>query len=510
MQSLPPPANLVQACRELLKLSLPFILSSSFSTVQIFIDRVFISAVNADAVAATMPTMGYFWTPIALLQFTVLYATVFVAQYSGAKRPERIGPVVWQALYFAFIAGTAFPAFIPLADAIIEASSHKPEVKHLESVYFTSLSFAALPMLVVAGVNSFFAGRQKSWTVLLINVVGAASNALLAIPLILWNSDNPEKAMAGAGWAAALGSSVSAILGLILFLRPKYRKEFATGLGWHFDRTLFLRLMKYGIPNGSQYAIEAAAFTAFILIIGNIGTAELAATTLTFSVNLLTFLPVMGLGQGVEVLVGQRQGENRPDLSARTTHAGALLATFYMMVIAVLYCVVPIAMIAPFKAEMRPEEWEAVGPMIPILLRYVAAYSLADGANIIYSFGLRGAGDTRFVSLLAIGTSWPLMVLPTYLCAKYGWGIYSAWSFATLWVVALAVGFGLRFLGGRWRTMKVIEPPTLDELLADEAKLAEGEEFSGTAGALVSHPKRNACRAGAELRSPARFPSPDV
>lgn len=463
MQSLPPPATLVQACRELLKLSLPFILSSSFTTVQLFIDRVFISAVNTDALAATLQSVGYFWTPMALLQFTVLYATVFVAQYSGAKRPERIGPVVWQALYFAFIAGAAFPLLIPIADGIIATSNHKPEVKHLESIYFTTLSFAALPMLVVAGVNAFFAGRQHSWTVLLINGAGAASNALLAIPLILWNADNPEKAMAGAGWAAAFGSTVSAILGLILFLRPRYRAEFATGLGWHFDRALFLRLMKFGIPNGLQYSIEAAAFTAFILIIGNIGTAELAASTLTFSLNMLTFLPVMGLGQGVEVLVGQRQGEERPDLSARTTHAGALLATLYMFVIAVLYCTVPLAMIAPFKAEMKPEEWAAVGPMIPYLLRYVAAYSLADGANIIYAFGLRGAGDTRFVSLLTVGLSWPLWVLPTYLCYVYGWGIYTAWSFATFYVVALAIGFGLRFLGGRWRTMKVIESPVVEE-----------------------------------------------
>jgi len=457
MTSPPPPANFGQACRELLKLSLPFVLSSSFSTLQIFIDRVFISAVNADAVAATMPTVGCFWAPMALLQFTVLYATVFVAQYSGAKRPERIGPVVWQALYFAVGAGVLFPVLIPLVDAIIASTNHEPDVKRLESIYFRSLSFAVLPMLIVAGVNAFFAGRQKSWTVLLINGVGAASNALLAIPFILWNAEDPEAAMFGAGCAAALGSWVSAIVGLYLFLQPRYREEFGTGTGWRFDRVLFRRLMNFGIPNGTQFAVEAAAFTAFIFIIGNMGKAQLAATTLTFTVNMLTFLPVMGLGQGVEVLVGKRQGENRPDLSARTTHAGALLASAYMFLVAISFCVLPYTMMAPFQAEMKPEDWAAVGPMIPILLRFVAVYSLADGANIIYAFGLRGAGDTRFVSLLTIGLSWPLWVLPTYFCYEFGWGIYAAWGFATLYVVSLAIGFALRFLGGRWRTMKVIE-----------------------------------------------------
>ena len=206
------PRTFWQACRELLVLSGPFILSSSFTTVQVFIDRLFVAGVNADAVAAAMPTIGYFWVPMALLQFTVLYATVFVAQYLGAGRPNRVGPVVWQGLYFAVLAGLAFPLFIPLVDVIIAATDHPPAVKELEAVYFRGMCLAALPMLLVAGVNAFFAGRQKSWMVLLINAVGAATNALLAVPLILWNRDDPAAAMFGAGLAAALGSLVSAVL----------------------------------------------------------------------------------------------------------------------------------------------------------------------------------------------------------------------------------------------------------------------------------------------------------
>ncbi len=452
------PQNIAQAGKELLRLSLPFIVSSSCTTVQIFIDRIFVSGVNSDAVAAAMPTVGYFWTPLALLQFTVLYATVFVAQYIGAGRPNRVGPVVWQALYFAIGAGILFPLLIPVADLLIAASEHKPAVKVLERAYFRGLSLAALPTLILAATNAFFAGRQKSWTVLLINVVGAVTNALLAIPLILWQRDDPAAAMFGAGLATACGTGVSAILGLILLFRRQTRAEFGTLSGWRFDPMLFRRLLHFGLPNGGQFFIEAMAFTAFIYFIGNIGDKELAATTLTFSLNLLTFLPVMGLGQGVEVLVGQRQGEGRPEISARTTHAGAILATAYMTVIAMLYLTLPHVMVMPFAAEMDPTEWEKIEPIIPLLLLFVALYSLADGANIIYAFGLRGAGDTRFVTIIAIGTSWPLMVIPTWLSWHFGWGLYAAWSFATLYVIVLAICFAIRFRGGRWRTMKVIEP----------------------------------------------------
>ena len=457
--ALPPgPQNTLQAAKELMRLSLPFIVSMSSTTIQVFVDRIFIAGVNEDAVASAMITVGYFWTPMALLQFTVLYATVFVAQYVGAGRPNRVGPVVWQAIYFAVAVGLLFPLFIPLADVVIAASEHTPGAKALEAAYFRGLCFAALPMLVLAAVNSFFAGRQRSWTVLLINVAGVLTNAALAFPLIRWQSHDPEAAMFGAGLAAAGGSTVSVLLGLILFFRRDTRAEFGTLSGWRFDPALFRRLLYFGLPNGGQFFIEVMAFTAFTYFIGNIGVVEQAATTLTFSLNMLTFLPVMGLGQGVEVLVGQRQGEGRPEISARTTHAGVLLATGYMVVVSVLYLTVPHVMVMPFAAEMAPEAWAKVEPIIPTLLLFVALYSLADGANIIYAFGLRGAGDTRFVTLVALTTAWPLMVLPTWLSWKYGWGVYAAFGFATLYVFVLAICFLLRFLSGRWRTMRVIEP----------------------------------------------------
>lgn len=443
--------------RELIDLSLPLVLSSSFTTVQIFIDRLFISRVGKDATAAAMPAVAYFWTPMALLQFTVMYVTVFVAQYAGAGRPKRIGPVVWQAVYFGLVAGALFPLLIPVVNALIRLTEHGPFVKELESIYFAALTWAAAPMLMVAAANGFFAGRGESWSVLGVNAVGMAVNAALAYPLIALRADDPAGAMAGAGHAAAVGSLASAVLGLALLFRRKFRDEFDTLAGWRFDPALFRRLMRYGLPNGTQWCIEGLAFTTFILIVGNMGDAVAAATTVTFSLNLLTFLPVAGLGQGVEVLVGRRQGEGRPDLSAKSTWAGAVLATGWMGLVAAAYCLIPGALVWPFAREMEPREWEPVGLLVPVLLRFVAAYSLADGINIIVAYALRGAGDTRFVTLVAIGLSWPLMVVPTWYVWKNGYGVELAWAAATAYIAAMAAVFILRFRGGKWRTMKVIE-----------------------------------------------------
>jgi MATE family multidrug resistance protein len=63
---------------------------------------------------------------------------------------------------------------------------------------------------------------------------------------------------------------------------------------------------------------------------------------------------------------------------------------------------------------------------------------------------------------VAIGLSWPLMVIPTYLVWRNGLGVETAWGAATVYVAATAGVFALRFRGGKWRTMKVIEATVAD------------------------------------------------
>ncbi len=84
--------------RELMRLAWPLIVSSSFSTVQITVDRVFASQLSSDAASAVTNGAMFFWTPFILPFCAAGYVSTFVAQYTGAGRPQKIGPVVWQAI----------------------------------------------------------------------------------------------------------------------------------------------------------------------------------------------------------------------------------------------------------------------------------------------------------------------------------------------------------------------------------------------------------------------------
>jgi MATE family multidrug resistance protein len=125
--------------------------------------------------------------------------------------------------------------------------------------------------------------------------------------------------------------------------------------------------------------------------------------------------------------------------------------------VAAIYILFPQALVSTFRGSNDLERFAEMAAIVPSLLLCVAAYSVADSINVTFSFALRGAGDTRFVSLLTFVLAWPIMVVPTYLVVSRGGSIYWAWGFATAYILAMAVCFYFRFRSGRWKSMRVIE-----------------------------------------------------
>src|SRR5262245_36488544 len=106
--SLPRPGG----SRELLQLAAPLIVSQSFMTVQVFVDTILLAKHKTLEMTASFPAVMWFWLFFGFLQVTAGYTSTFVAQYTGARRPERVGVAVWQGIYFAILSGLLFLVMI--------------------------------------------------------------------------------------------------------------------------------------------------------------------------------------------------------------------------------------------------------------------------------------------------------------------------------------------------------------------------------------------------------------
>ena len=242
-------------------------------------------------------------------------------------------------------------------------------------------------MMVMAAVNGFFSGRGQTWTVLGIEAAGTGLNVALALVLIFGRAGFPELGIAGAGWAtvAARGRRLRSGWHCFAEAQVPQRNSTLSGLAAR-ERELFGRLLKYGGPAGAQVFLDVLVFHVFVQLVGRLGEAATAATTLTVRLNMVAFLPMMGLGQAVSILVGQRLGANRPDLAERSAYTGLKWVFGYMCSVAAVYVLFPGALVSTFRGNSDAASFAAVAAIVPSLLLCVAVYSLADSINVTFSF----------------------------------------------------------------------------------------------------------------------------
>ncbi|MFP4382159.1 MAG: MATE family efflux transporter [Candidatus Sumerlaeia bacterium] len=451
--------------REVLAMAVPLALSTGTISIQHFVDRVLLSRYSTDAVAATLPAALSSFTLISLFMGTASYATTFVAQYFGAGRDERVGPALWQALYLAFLAMAILPLAHFIAEPYFRLVGHSASVQAEEVIYFRILMWGAGLPVYGAAISCFYTGRGKNWPIMWVNVGVTAINVLVNYALIFGNWGFPEMGIRGAAIGTVTGTFFGAVAYTVMIFGSRDRKRFCLLSGWRFDRELFGRLMRFGFPSGVQFMLDIMAFTFFLNLLGRLGTVELAASNIVFSINQLAFMPMIGFGIATSAMVGQYLGKDDPDLASRSNWSAFHLTMSYMVTITLFYIFTPRLFLAPFTPE--PE----VAALSRQLLYFVAIYCIFDTLCIIFSSTLKGAGDTRFVMLISLGTAWGLMFFPTwFMCGYLGFGIYTAWTFLSICIISMGFAYLWRLMGGKWRDMRVIEavapPPVPPELAA--------------------------------------------
>jgi MATE family multidrug resistance protein len=444
--------------RQVLTIAFPLVLSMGSVAVMLFVDRMFLTWYSADTLAASMPAGMLNFALMTLFMGTAGYTSTFVAQFHGAKQYHRIGPTVWQGIYISLIGGAVLLTLIPFAGIFFRFVGHDPAIQESEIVYFRLLTLGAAPMVASAAVAGFFSGRGKPWPVMWTNVMATVINGVMDYALIFGHWGFPELGIKGAAFATIISSSVQICVYLILLSRPEANRQFRSLSGWRFDSVLFARLVKFGLPNGIQFFIDMIGFTAFILFMGRLGTVSLAGVNLAMNISILGFLPMIGVGIAVSVLVGQSLGRNRADLAERSVYSGSHVAFIYMATAAALYWFAPDIFLKPFAAQADAQDFAEIRPIAVVALRFVAVFSVFDVLSIVFSSALKGAGDTRFIMLMAGLLSIVGLVIPTYvILVLLDGGINAGWTILTVYIIVLGFAFLARFLGGKWKSMRVID-----------------------------------------------------
>ena len=445
--------------KEALSIGFPLVISMVSATVMQFTDRIFLGNYSINALAASVPAGIAAFLFMSFFMGVVEYINVFVAQYTGAGRPERVGAALWQGLWFCVPAGVILSGIGLLGEDLFRLAGHPPEVYVLEGIYFKIISLGFGPGLIAVSLSCFFSGRGITKPVMVVNTLGAMLNIPLDYALIngVWGC--PELGIAGAGLATVASQIVTAVFFGCLVLTKEHERCFRVRSNWRIDKALMARFFRFGLPGGVQFFVDMFAISFFVFMVGRLGTVELTATNIAISLDLLSFLPMIGMSVAASVMTGQAMGHGTPARADYATGTVLRIALIYMGIAGVVFVVFPQYLIGLYQPRnMSLAEFAPVVVVGTNLLRIMAAFVLVDAVAIIHMGALKGAGDISFIMKTMILAALFVMVLPIFIMQQwFDVGVYGPWVCLFFYVITLATAFRIRFKKGKWRTMRVIE-----------------------------------------------------
>lgn len=431
------------------------ILSTSAITLMQIIDAVVLSRYSSEAVAAIGPS------GLAVILFqgflfgTSGYAGTFVAHNFGRGDAKGVRKSAWLGIHISLASGVlALAVAWPLAQLFLLAG-HEPQVARDERAYFLICMAGSLFPVLGSALAGWLSGIGRPVIVTAVTFLSFIVNAVLAWGLVLGEWGMPRMGITGAALATVAAQAVAALLYAAIFVRGGGFSDLGAR---RFDAPQLRRFLRLAMPMGLRISGELVAWTLFLVVVGRLGTVELAASSIAFRINGMAFFPALGLGQAAGILVGHARGAGEDDDVPAIAFQSLLVCEVWMLAMAVLFATASVPLMSLF-AGSGPESARIVAAG-SLIMKFVAFYCLFDAANVMIGCVLSSAGDTRWVARTFLISSAGFLVALWFVDSVAA-SVVAEWTLATVFVFVTAVIWSLRFRSGAWRGERVLHDPEI-------------------------------------------------
>ncbi|MFC1485209.1 MATE family efflux transporter [bacterium] len=442
---------------DVLKIALPAIISQMTATIMMFTDRLFMSKFGGEYLAAIFiggfTLYAFFWI---FWIYTCGYTNAIVAQHFGAKKYDKCSIALTQSFIVACIAGVIVILVAPpLAKLIFNISNHAPRQIALELEYLKTLSYGTLIYLLQVSITSFFIGIGKPNISMRANIIGMLINIPLNYVLVFGKLGFPELKIKGVAIATIISTFIVLLIMLSKYLSSKNVEKYKISKSFVFDKHMFFKLLKYGLPGGFEMFINMASLNIFMIFFMSYGILTATASSIMHSWNLLAFVPILGLNQGIISLVGQSIGSNHIEKVSKIVNSGVKIALFYISIIATAYLLIPKLLISVFLSSNIGSDYSQLLHLCKGFMRLSIFFIIAEALYMIHDGALRGAGDTPWVMRVTTSLTVAFVLLGISFI-KMEMHCFSAWSVFIFWTFSMFLALFFRFKIGKWKEIKLL------------------------------------------------------
>ncbi len=430
-----------QEIRDTLHLAIPVVLTQLGHIAMGIVDTIMVGRLGAEPLSAVALGNALSFTILIVCIGTLTALDPLVAQSHGAGRLTDCGRAMHHAAFLALVLAVPTTAILAAAGPILRLLGQTPSLVAATTDFVHAIAFGVVPLLLFTVLRQFMQGISRARPALVVMIAANLLNVFGNWVLVYGNLGAPAMGATGSAWSTTICRiAMFLMLAGYVFSRPHLRPYLSHLPPWPADRRLLGRLVRLGLPAGSQFGLEVGVFACVSVLMGWFGALELAGHQIALNLCSTTFMVPLGFSATAAVRVGQALGRNDVLAARRAAFAAYVLGVGFMGLAALGFFAVPEFFVGIYTDDADLQR------MGVSLLLIGAAFQLSDGIQVIAIGALRGAADTRFPMLVAGAAYW-LIALPLgYLLAfPLGWGPRGLWCGLTIGLTLVGVTLALRF-----------------------------------------------------------------
>jgi MATE family multidrug resistance protein len=436
--------------RDVLRLALPAMGEQMLSMMVGIVDTFLVGHLGAAPLAAVGLANQWVFMATTLFGAIATGATALIARFIGAREPGQANQVLRQSMLLGSVIGLAATVLgLSLAWPAITLLGAQGEVIRLGVDYLRVVSSIFFFSTLMFIGNAALRGAGDTRTPLYVMLVVNALNITVAWTAINGPFGLPKFGVVGSAMGAATGRLAGGALVIAILLKGRAGIQLKLS-GLRPDWNLIRRVLHVGLPTGLEQFLFRIGQMVFVRIVASLGTVTYAASQVAINAWSLSFMPGFGFALAATTLVGQSLGAQDPSGAQGRGYTAYRIGATLMGAVGLAFLLFPVQIMGFFTPD---SQIIAIGTMP---LRIVGLIQPLLAASMIFSGGLRGAGDTRYPMLINGGAIWLVRLPVAYLFAVIlDWGLMGAWSALAIDMSLRGILNFLRFRSGRWKTIKV-------------------------------------------------------
>ena len=327
-----------QEYKYILNLAFPVILSQAGQILVQLVDNAMVGRLGATPLAAASFGGAVFFMVFVFGMGMSFGLTPLVGEMYSQGNYRKSASYLQNSILLYGIMSFVLLAVAMVVSRYMYLFNPDQEVVAMATPYFKYLACSLPPFMLFAAFKQFLEGIGNTRISMVIIITSNLINILFNWLLIYGNLGFPAMGTAGAGLATMISRYLTPILIITYFWkRDSLYRYFTLFRFKEFSWKRIKSLLKVGSPISLQMFMEGAAFALTGIMMGWIGTVEMAGNQVASTISNFAFMILIGISSSLTICISHAYGRHNWKEARRFASAGYRLGLMWNGITAVWF-----------------------------------------------------------------------------------------------------------------------------------------------------------------------------